>query len=101
MFGVFLNEVLLWVGKNARHMNVIRKDIFLEKNVHEHRKYCSSIEYATIYSFNYDLFNSTKNLVPLIRIFGVFHDLSIDIRKGNGLATLFNTIHDLRFSYFE
>ena len=22
----------------------------------------------------------------------------IDIRKGNGLATLFNTIHDLRFS---
>ena len=25
----------------------------------------------------------------------------IDIRKGNGLATLFNTIHDLRFSYFE
>ena len=27
--------------------------------------------------------------------------ISIDIRKGNGLATLFNTIHDLRFSYFE
>ena len=25
----------------------------------------------------------------------------IDIRKGTGLATLFNTIHDLRFSYFE
>ena len=25
----------------------------------------------------------------------------IDIRKGNGLATLFNIIHDLRFSYFE
>ena len=25
----------------------------------------------------------------------------VDIRKGNGLATLFNTIHDLRFSYFE
>ena len=27
--------------------------------------------------------------------------VSIGIRKGNGLATLFNTIHDLRFSYFE
>ena len=26
---------------------------------------------------------------------------TVDIRKGNGLATLFNTIHDLRFSYFE
>ena len=26
---------------------------------------------------------------------------TIDIRKGNGLTTLFNTIHDLRFSYFE
>ena len=25
----------------------------------------------------------------------------IDIRKGNGSATLFNTLHDLRFSYFE
>ena len=24
-------------------------------------------------------------------------NLGIDIRKGNGLATLFNTIHDLRF----
>ena len=29
------------------------------------------------------------------------NDQNIDIRKGNGLATLFNTIHDLRFSYFE
>ena len=28
-------------------------------------------------------------------------NLRIDIRKGNGLATLFNTIHDLLFSYFE
>ena len=28
-------------------------------------------------------------------------DITIDIRKGNGLATLFNPIHDLRFSYFE
>ena len=27
--------------------------------------------------------------------------LTIDIRMGNGLTTLFNTIHDLRFSYFE
>ena len=29
------------------------------------------------------------------------HTRSIDIRKGDGLATLFNTIHDLWFSYFE
>ena len=26
---------------------------------------------------------------------------TLDIRKGIGLARLFNTIHDLRFSYFE
>ena len=28
-------------------------------------------------------------------------DATIDIRKGNRFATLFNAIHDLRFSYFE